>query len=44
MFLDMLEAGLVARKSLVVSWDPVDNLVLANEQARGSASSQGVDR
>ena len=32
MFLDMLAAGLVSRKSSVVNWDPVDNTVLANEQ------------
>ncbi|MEO0819930.1 MAG: leucine--tRNA ligase, partial [Pseudomonadota bacterium] len=32
LFLDMLEAGLVDRKSSVVNWDPVDQTVLANEQ------------
>ncbi|MDT8343569.1 MAG: leucine--tRNA ligase [Thermohalobaculum sp.] len=32
MFLDMLAAGLVYRKSSVVNWDPVDQTVLANEQ------------
>ncbi|PTE22146.1 leucine--tRNA ligase [Cereibacter changlensis JA139] len=32
MFIDMLEAGLVYRKSAVVNWDPVDMTVLANEQ------------
>ena len=32
MFLDMLEAGLVTRKSSKVNWDPVDMTVLANEQ------------
>ena len=32
MFIDMLQAGLVERKSSKVNWDPVDNTVLANEQ------------
>jgi len=32
LFLDMLEAGLVYRKSSEVNWDPVDMTVLANEQ------------
>ena len=32
MFLDMLKAGLVYRKSSKVNWDPVDMTVLANEQ------------
>ncbi|MDB5559923.1 MAG: leucine--tRNA ligase, partial [Enterovirga sp.] len=32
MFLDFLEAGLVARKTAKVNWDPVDQTVLANEQ------------
>ena len=32
MFLDFLEAGLVARKTAKVNWDPVDGTVLANEQ------------
>jgi leucyl-tRNA synthetase len=32
MFLDMLEAGLITRKSSKVNWDPVDMTVLANEQ------------
>ena len=32
LFLDMLEAGLVARRASVVNWDPVDQTVLANEQ------------
>ena len=32
LFLDFLKAGLVARKSAKVNWDPVDNTVLANEQ------------
>jgi leucyl-tRNA synthetase len=31
-FLDMLDKGLVYRKSAKVNWDPVDNTVLANEQ------------
>ena len=32
LFLDMLGAGLVDRKTRKVNWDPVDNTVLANEQ------------
>ena len=32
MFIDFLEAGLVARKTAKVNWDPVDQTVLANEQ------------
>ncbi|MBE7732639.1 leucine--tRNA ligase [Devosia faecipullorum] len=32
MFIDMLKAGLVTRKSSKVNWDPVDMTVLANEQ------------
>jgi len=32
LFLDMLEAGLVTRKTAQVNWDPVDMTVLANEQ------------
>ena len=32
MFLDFLDAGLVARKKSKVNWDPVDHTVLANEQ------------
>jgi leucyl-tRNA synthetase len=32
MFIDMLAAGLVTRKSSKVNWDPVDMTVLANEQ------------
>jgi leucyl-tRNA synthetase len=32
LFLDMLEGGLVARKTRKVNWDPVDRTVLANEQ------------
>ncbi|MET7246477.1 leucine--tRNA ligase [Methylobacterium sp. EM32] len=32
MFLDFLQAGLVARRTAKVNWDPVDHTVLANEQ------------
>ncbi|MGO8800927.1 MAG: leucine--tRNA ligase, partial [Roseiarcus sp.] len=32
LFLDLLAAGLVARKKSKVNWDPVDQTVLANEQ------------
>ena len=32
MFLDFLDAGLVARKKSKVNWDPEDQTVLANEQ------------
>ena len=32
MFLDFLDADLVARKKSKVNWDPVDHTVLANEQ------------
>ena len=32
LFLDFLAAGLVARKTARVNWDPVDHTVLANEQ------------
>ncbi|HEX2256305.1 MAG TPA: class I tRNA ligase family protein, partial [Afifellaceae bacterium] len=32
LFLDFLKAGLVARKTAKVNWDPVDRTVLANEQ------------
>src|SRR5690606_21804794 len=32
LFLDMLDAGLVTRKTSKVNWDPVDQTVLANEQ------------
>jgi leucyl-tRNA synthetase len=32
LFLDFLDAGLVARKKSKVNWDPVDQTVLANEQ------------
>ena len=47
MFLDMLEAGLVARKSALVNWDPVDMTVLANEQVidgKGWRSGAPVER
>ena len=32
LFLDFYDAGLVARKTAKVNWDPVDQTVLANEQ------------
>jgi leucyl-tRNA synthetase len=32
LFLDFLDAGLVARKTAKVNWDPVEQTVLANEQ------------
>jgi leucyl-tRNA synthetase len=32
LFLDFLDAGMVARKTAKVNWDPVDQTVLANEQ------------
>ncbi|MBP7241646.1 leucine--tRNA ligase [Amaricoccus sp.] len=47
LFLDMLDAGLVARKAAVVNWDPVDMTVLANEQVidgRGWRSGAPVER
>ena len=47
MFIDMLNAGLVYRKSAVVNWDPVDMTVLANEQVvdgRGWRSGAEVER
>ncbi len=47
LFLDMLEAGLVTRKSAVVNWDPVDMTVLANEQVidgKGWRSNAPVER
>lgn len=34
LFLRMHAAGLAYRKEAAVNWDPVDNTVLANEQAR----------
>ena len=47
LFLDMLEAGLVTRRSAQVNWDPVDMTVLANEQVvdgRGWRSDAVVER
>ncbi|MFC4668988.1 leucine--tRNA ligase [Seohaeicola nanhaiensis] len=47
LFIDMLEAGLVARKNAVVNWDPVDMTVLANEQVidgKGWRSGAEVER
>jgi leucyl-tRNA synthetase len=47
LFLDMLEAGYVARRSSVVNWDPVDRTVLANEQVidgKGWRSGAPVER
>jgi len=47
LFLDMLDAGLVARKNAVVNWDPVDMTVLANEQVidgKGWRSGAEVER
>ncbi|MEO0386294.1 MAG: leucine--tRNA ligase [Pseudomonadota bacterium] len=47
LFLDFLAAGLVARKTAVVNWDPVDMTVLANEQVedgRGWRSGAVVER
>jgi leucyl-tRNA synthetase len=47
LFLDMLEAGFVARRSSVVNWDPVDQTVLANEQVidgKGWRSGAPVER
>ena len=47
LFLDFLEAGLVARKKSKVNWDPVDNTVLANEQVidgRGWRSGAVVEQ
>ncbi|MDM7255606.1 MAG: leucine--tRNA ligase, partial [Paracoccus sp. (in: a-proteobacteria)] len=47
MFLDMLEAGLIYRKSATVNWDPVDMTVLANEQVidgKGWRSNAPVER
>ncbi|MBP7001296.1 leucine--tRNA ligase [Amaricoccus sp.] len=47
LFLDMLDADLVARKAAVVNWDPVDMTVLANEQVidgRGWRSGAPVER
>ncbi len=45
MFLDMLEAGLITRKSAQVNWDPEDMTVLANEQViDGKGWRSGADR
>ncbi|NHF74353.1 leucine--tRNA ligase [Paracoccus sp. 12-3] len=47
LFLDMLEAGLITRKSAQVNWDPVDMTVLANEQVidgKGWRSGAAVER
>ena len=47
LFLDMLDAGLVYRKSATVNWDPVEMTVLANEQVedgRGWRSGALVER
>ena len=47
LFLDMLKAGFVARRTSVVNWDPVDRTVLANEQVidgRGWRSGALVER
>src|SRR3954468_8624927 len=46
-FLDFLEAGLVARRTAKVNWDPVDQTVLANEQVidgRGWRSGAPVEQ
>ncbi len=32
LFIDMMDKGLVGRKTALVNWDPVDGTVLANEQ------------
>lgn len=47
MFLKMLEAGIVERRTQVVNWDPVDQTVLANEQVidgRGWRSGAPVEK
>src|SRR5208282_1017555 len=47
LFLDFLNAGLVARKKSKVNWDPVDQTVLANEQVidgRGWRSGAPVEQ
>jgi len=47
LFLDFLRAGLVARKTAKVNWDPVDQTVLANEQVidgRGWRSGAPVEQ
>ncbi len=47
LFLDVMQAGLVERKSSWVNWDPVDGTVLANEQVidgRGWRSGAVVEK
>jgi leucyl-tRNA synthetase len=47
LFLDFMKAGLVARKTAKVNWDPVDQTVLANEQVidgRGWRSGAPVEQ
>ncbi len=47
MFLDFMQAGLVARQKAMVNWDPVDQTVLANEQVidgRGWRSGALVEK
>jgi leucyl-tRNA synthetase len=47
LFIDMIEAGLITRKSAMVNWDPVDMTVLANEQVidgKGWRSGAVVER
>ena len=47
LFLDFLDAGLVARKKSKVNWDPVDHTVLANEQVvdgKGWRSGAAVEQ
>src|SRR5690606_34105688 len=47
LFIDMLAAGLVTRKTSKVNWDPVDQTVLANEQVidgRGWRSGAPVEQ
>jgi leucyl-tRNA synthetase len=47
LFLDLFDAGLVARRAALVNWDPVENTVLANEQVvegRGWRSGAPVER
>ncbi|MFV0408427.1 MAG: leucine--tRNA ligase [Paracoccus sp. (in: a-proteobacteria)] len=47
LFLDILDAGLITRKSAQVNWDPVDMTVLANEQVidgKGWRSGAAVER
>ena len=47
LFLDFLQAGLVARRESWVNWDPVDDTVLANEQVidgRGWRSGALVEK